>query len=334
MAPDHSSLSKIYKRKFSESDVYQAIFLNIMDQVKANNLLNTTNVYIDGTHIKACANKKLFDTLEIDKPQNAWHDEILELVNESRRNDGMKEFETLEPEKKKTIKVSKTDPDCGYFAKGEKEKQMAYVAQVFCDENGFALDCEVVPGNMHDSQSCKPILERVLDDYDIDCLAADAGYKTGPIANLVMSKGALFFTTYKRPMTKKGFFKTYEYVYDHYFNQIICPNEKILKYARTVRNGYKVYKSDVKDCINCELKSSCTSTKSKEVLLSVFHDVLDEVEHLRHSDKGKEVYKKRKEKIERLFADWKEKYGMRYLRLRGKERVRNHILLSLTCLNI
>ncbi len=333
-APDHSTLSKVYERKFSETGVYEAIFLSIMDQIKALNLLNTKNVYIDGTHIKACANKRLYDTIEVDKPENVWHDEILELVNESRRNDGMKEFEHLEPEKTKTIKVSKIDPDCGYYVKGEKEKQMAYVAQVVCDENGYALDCEVVPGNVHDSQSCKGIIARVLTNYEVEALAADAGYKTGPIADSVISRGALFFTAYKRPMTKPGFFKSYEFVYDEYFNQILCPNNKILNYKRTGRNSYKIYESDESDCSNCEFKYKCTSSNKKQVLLSVFHDVLDDVEDMRHSDRGREVYKLRKEKIERLFADWKEKYGMRYLRLRGKERVRNHILLSLTCMNI
>ncbi len=333
-APDHSTLSKVYERKFKETGVYEQLFLEIMDQIRSYNLLNTENIYIDGTHIKACANKKLHKTVEISKPQNAWHDEILELVNESRRNDEMKEFDCLAPEETKTIKKSTTDPDCGYFVKGEKEKQMAYVAQVVCDENGYALDCEVVPGNVHDSQSCKPILERVLADYNVEALAADAGYKTGPIANFVLSQGALFFTAYTRPRTKKGFFKSYDYVYDAYFNQILCPNDKILDYKRTARNGYKIFESNKKDCSKCEFSYKCTTKENKQVLLSVFHDVLDEVEHLRHTDDGKEIYKKRKHKIERLFADWKEKYAMRYLRLRGKERVRNHILLSLTCLNM
>ncbi len=30
---------------------------------------------------------------------------------------------------------------------------------------------------------------------------------------------------YKRPMTKEGFFKKYEYVYDEYYDCYICPEE-------------------------------------------------------------------------------------------------------------
>ena len=331
--PHFSSLSKLYKRKFEENDVYQTIFIEIMKQIKGHNLLNSKNVYIDGTHIKASANKKKFIKVEIDKPAHAFEDEILEKINESRINDGMKPFDYLKKETK-TIKVSTTDPECGYFAKGEKERQMAYVAQVACDENGYALDCEIVPGNVHDSQSVKPILERLFKDYDIDTVAADSAYKTGPISELILSNNALFFTAYKRPGGKKGYFKTYEFVYDEYYNQVLCPMDKQLDYKRTSRDGYKIYQAKKRDCLNCEMKSRCTTSDFKEIHLSVFHDTLEIIEDLRHSDLGKEVYKKRKEKIERLFADAKEKYGMRYTRLRGINRVRNHILLTLACMNI
>ncbi len=331
--PDHSSLSQVYKRKFKGKGIYEYIFSEILNQIENKGLIDTKYVYIDGTHIKADANKKKFDRVMIEKPENAWSDEIMSVVNELRAEDGKKPFEKEEP-KMKEIKVSTSDPDCGYFCKGEKEKQMAYVAQVVCDNNGYALDLELAPGNVHDSQSCKPILERVLEKYKVRAVAADAGYKTGPIANLVFSYDALFFTAYKRPMTKKGYFKSYEFVYNHEYNDIICPNDKILKYTNVTRNGYKVFKAKECDCSQCDFKFKCTTMKAKQVNLSVYHDVLDEVEHMRHSDEGKEVYKLRKEKIERLFGDVKENHGMRYLKVTSMEKARNQVLLTLTCLNI
>ncbi|MDQ0341187.1 hypothetical protein J2S00_004031 [Caldalkalibacillus uzonensis] len=44
----------------------------------------------------------------------------------------------------------------------------------------------------------------------------------------------------------------------------------------------------------------------------IWHDFLDEVEHLRHTNENKEIYAMRKETIERVFADLKEKHGMRW----------------------
>ncbi len=42
----------------------------------------------------------------------------------------------------------------------------------------------------------------------------------------------------------------------------------------------------------------------------------------------------RKEKVERSFADSKELHGLRYFRLRGKEKVREQALITAACQNI
>ena len=47
-----------------------------------------------------------------------------------------------------------------------------------------------------------------------------------------------------------------------------------------------------------------------------------------------ELYKQRGETIERVFADAKEKHGMRYTRLRGLRRVHHHLTLLFACMNL
>lgn len=37
-------------------------------------------------------------------------------------------------------------------------------------------------------------------------------------------------------MTKEGFFKKYEYVYDEYFDCYVCPNNPVLAYHTTNRS--------------------------------------------------------------------------------------------------
>jgi nucleoside-diphosphate-sugar epimerase len=49
----------------------------------------------------------------------------------------------------------------------------------------------------------------------------------------------------------------------------------------------------------------------------VWEGYLEEADHLRHTPQNKEIYAKRKETIERVFADAKEKHGMRWTTLRG-----------------
>ncbi|WP_431800201.1 transposase [Halobacillus andaensis] len=42
----------------------------------------------------------------------------------------------------------------------------------------------------------------------------------------------------------------------------------------------------------------------------------------------------RKEKVERSFADSKELHGLRYCRLRGKEKVKEQALITAACQNM
>ncbi|UQZ95069.1 hypothetical protein EI692_01540 [Bacillus safensis] len=46
------------------------------------------------------------------------------------------------------------------------------------------------------------------------------------------------------------------------------------------------------------------------------------------------LYKKRKEKIERSFADSKQLHGLRYCWLRGKQNVSEQVLLTAACQKI
>ena len=57
-------------------------------------------------------------------------------------------------------------------------------------------------------------------------------------------------------------------------------------------------------------------------------------EDVRHSDKGREVYKLRKETIERVFADAKVKHGLRYTQFRGLARLKMQVLLTFSCMNL
>jgi len=137
-------------------------------------------------------------------------------------------------------------------------------------------------------------------------------------------------------MTKKGYFKKHEFVYDEYFDCYICPNNHILKYSTTNRAGYREYKSDPEVCISCEHRMKCTQSKNhtKVVTRHVWESYREIAEDLRHTGWGKELYRKRGETIERVFADAKEKHGMRYTQLRGLRKVQHYLTLLFACMNL
>ena len=44
-------------------------------------------------------------------------------------------------------------------------------------------------------------------------------------------------------MTKEGYFRKHEYVYDEYYDCYLCPENQVLSYSTTNRDGYREYKS-------------------------------------------------------------------------------------------
>lgn len=167
-------------------------------------------------------------------------------------------------------------------------------------------------------------------------VAVDAGYKTPYNCKILIDQDIIPVMPYTRPMTKTGFFKKYEYVYDEYYDCYICPNNQILSYRTTNREGYREYKSDPQICMNCPYRSQCTNSKDyvKLVTRHVWAHYVEEAEHLRHTDINKKVYAQRKETIERVFADMKEKHGMRWTTLRGLKRVSAQAMLVAACMNL
>ena len=63
-------------------------------------------------------------------------------------------------------------------------------------------------------------------------------------------------------------------------------------------------------------------------------DYLELAEDYRHTKKYKDLYEKRKETIERVFADAKEKHSMRYTLYRGLTQVIKWGKLKFACMNL
>ena len=80
----------------------------------------------------------------------------------------------------------------------------------------------------------------------------------------------------------------------------------------------------------------CGANERGQKLLTthIWQAYLDQVEDLRRSKLGKEIYAKRKETIERVFADAKEKHAMRYTYHRGLARVTNWVRLKYAAMNL
>ena len=260
--PHFSTFGKNYTRRFKDTDLFEQIFSNILENCMKFHLVDTEQIFVDATHVKACANSKKMRK-RIAQEQALWYEEELnkEIAkdreahgkkplkdkdrNQPPSSDGGSGSEVVKTEISedgKTKKCSTTDPESGWFRKGEHKHVFAYTVETACDKHGWILGYTVHPGNEHDSRTFKALYDK-LKKYTPDMIVADAGYRTPAIAHELLEDGIEPLFPYKRPMTKQGFFKKYEYVYDEYYDCYICPGNQILSYSTTNRDGYKEYKS-------------------------------------------------------------------------------------------
>lgn len=66
----------------------------------------------------------------------------------------------------------------------------------------------------------------------------------------------------------------------------------------------------------------------------IWEDYMELVEDYRHTPEYKALYAQRKETVERVFADAKEKHGMRYTPYRGLAQVTKWVRLKFAALNL
>ncbi len=152
--PHFSTFGKNYVRRFANTDIFEKIFEQILNEAVDCGFVDTSAVFIDATHIKANANNKKSTNELVTIEAKLYQKELTEVINKDRI-----------AHDKKLLK-DKDNKDNDYKDKDNNE-------------------------------STKNIKQSTTD----------------PESGLFHS-GRIAATPYKRPMTKKGFFKKYEYAYD------------------------------------------------------------------------------------------------------------------------
>lgn len=354
--PHFTTFGKNYTRRFKDTDLFEQIFQHILEECYRFRLVDPSEIFVDATHVKARANNKKMQK-RIAHEETLFYEQMLRKEIDSDReahgkkplkdkddddykpgggsSDKFEDYTDDVPLDDKTVKYSTTDPESGWFHKGEHKNVFAYAIETACDKNGWILDFTVNRGNKHDSRTFKGLYDKIK-DTDVSTIVMDAGYKNPAIAKLLIDDGIKPLFPYRRPMTKDGFFKKEDYVYDEYNDCYICPNDKILRYSTTNREGYREYKSCGHICAACPYLSQCTASKNhvKLVTRHVWEDYMEMCEDIRYTEGMREVYSHRKETIERIFGTAKENHGFRYTQMYGKARMQMKVALTYACMNL
>ena len=174
------------------------------------------------------------------------------------------------------------------------------------DKCNIIVDAYITKGNVHDSG---PFIERAeyikrTFGFEIQRYGVDSGYVTLDIKKYFIENnifGVFGYRRYGTPESRKEKSK-YQYVkeQDIYYDK---EDGEVLEYKGLIdKLGYKKYEN----------------TNKTKVIRRHIHEEWNEIfRENRLSKEGKELYQRRKEHIERSFADSKQNHGYRYAMYKG-----------------
>lgn len=339
--PDHSTISQNRRRRFNGTDIFRQIFEEIIRQAIDAGLVQGKYLFTDSTKIKASANRNRKEKVEVEQSPKDYIDDLERSVNDERETHDKKPLppQVDKPPQMKQVNRSLTDPDSGYLYQDDKFEGFYYSNHFTTDiKHNIITDVFVTPGNVPDSV---PYLERLDNqiekfNFGVEGVGLDAGYSQAPICKGLHDRGIFGVIPHIRSRRKGFKIQKRHFKYDSKEDVYICPAGQKLRYRLTNRLGSSEYVSDPKICCACKLLPECTNSKSKIRILSrhVWQGYKDKIRENNLTPEGKYLRQKRRETVERSFADAKELHGLRYAKYRGIEKVTEQCLMTAIAMNI
>ena len=297
--PHFSTVSYNFRHRFTEETV-DRVFAWILDEVAKAGYLSPKAVFIDGTHIKANANTKKQMKEQIPAAARHYARELMEEVNADREAHGKKPFDD---DNDPPASPKKHNDNTSKKKLSRRKKQgFRTVTKSTTDP-----DCGLFVKGEHKRQfayeahtACDKngfVLETVVTPGNVhDSVAFDEVYDK-VTENFPQVEAVVADAAYKTPH--------------------IC--KKVFGDGRVLSTAYK--RPHSKNCI-------------KTVQRHIWKDYEELADDARYTPAYAQLYKCRKETIERVFADAKEKHAMRYTQYRGLAQVTNWVKLKFVAMNL
>ena len=335
--PHYSTFSKNYERRFKGNEIFEKIFINIVNQADKYGLVGKDDTYTDSTHKKANANIHKYENQtvsEIRKRRVAIEAEI----NQERERLGKKAFEYEEEIVTKNIKVSTTDEESGYYHRDEKEKGFMYLDHRTVDgKANIIIDSHITKGNVHDSTPYISRLEYIKEKYGWmpKKVGLDSGYDNLEIKQYHEENGIYGVIAQRRYGQGKTGIRKWRFKYLKDCDVYVCPQTGvILEYRNISKYGYKEYYNS-QSCADCpHMSGCCKNSKYRKIRRYIKEEINERARQIRLSPEGKAIAQKRRETVERSFADSKCNHGFRYAIYKGVKKNQNYTWLSCAAQNM
>jgi transposase len=82
--PHFTTFGKNYVRRFKDTDIFERVFVRVLEEAVNAGLIKGDAVFIDATHVKANANKKKYDKIKLEKEARSYQQLLDQEINEDR----------------------------------------------------------------------------------------------------------------------------------------------------------------------------------------------------------------------------------------------------------
>jgi transposase len=241
--------------------------------------------------------------------------------------------------------INRVDPDSVTCKSRQGTHAMHNVQCVTDDKHGLIVHAESV-SKPNDNGQLVPQLKQAIENigHSPEVVGADSGYfnpaETKDIdehITVVMPSPQQANDENDPDKTPPGPFDKSHFQYDKEQDVYICPEGKILKHqgVDSQRPHRHIYRADAKECNQCPRHGVCTSGHSgRKVTRSEYEDIIRKQESVYASERGQEIYRRRKQRAELTFGHWKRNLNAGQLLLRGREKVNAEVSVLSTCFNL
>ncbi len=331
--PDHSTFSKNRHGRFRDSDLLRRLFEVTVERCLAEGLVGGEGFAVDGSLIRADANRQRGHTeLPSDASSRAVR-EYLEVLDDAA-------FGSATPTPPKAI--SPVDPAARWTAQKGGPAEFCYATNYLIDvEHGVIVDVEATTAvRQAEVTAAKRMIERAHDRFGLwpEKLTADTGYGSAEMLGWLVHEKCIepHVPVFDKSARTDGTFSRDEFRYDAKRDVYLCPGGAPMRTTGTLVNdgATLLYRASKNDCGACALKPRCCPKEpQRKVQRSIHEGARDLARDISKTDAWL-ISRRERKKVEMLFAHLKRILKLDRLRLRGPCGARDEFHLAAAAQNL
>src|SRR5215469_14221047 len=342
--PEHSTFSKNRHGRFRESDAFRHVFERVLERCMTEGLVGAEGFAIDASVVKADAARASAVPGQAAEQFAYGPGQASRAVREY-----LEGLEVADRPESARSNISVTDPAAEWTCAPGGPAFFAYSTNYLVDVRaGVIVDVEATSSHRtREVAATYTMIERTEQRFALKpkCLIGDTAYGSGPMLGWLVETKQIepHIPVWDKSERTDGTISRSDFVWDEAADEYRCPRGCALRRewraftnprTHITKADTIVYRSRSADCARCPLKSRCCpTTPFRKIARSVHEAARDIARALSRTRRYRQSRKKRK-KVEMLFAHLKRILRLDRLRLRGLSGASNEFLLAATAQNL